>query len=435
MSIINTIMKTLAVRLYGVNDLRLERFDLPEMKDDEILAEIVTNSICMSDYKATIQGPSHKRVPKDIAQHPIIIGHEFCGRLLKVGKRWQSQFAPGQKFGIQPQLNIPGAEFKAPGYSFPYIGGEATLIVIPREVMEQHCLLAYGGDAFFKSSICEPVSCIIGGFRSSYHYKPGQYTHDMGLKNGGSMVLIAGGGPMGMAAIDMALHTPEHKPARFVVTDIDQARLDRAAQIFPPEAARKAGVELHYLNTSKADDPVAYIKSFNNGNGYDDVFVFAPVPPLVEQGSALLGFNGCLNFFAGPSKADFKATINFYDVHYMGHHVVGSSGGNTADLQDAMNYAAAGRITPSVMITHVGGLDSVPEATKHLPQIPGGKKLVYTHVSMPMTAIDNLEALGESNPFYAKLAEICGRNNNLWSKEAEDYLLAHAPRLEQDTKI
>ena len=128
-------MKTLALRLYGENDLRLERFDLPEITDDEILADIVTNSICMSDYKATIQGANHKRVPKDIATHPIILGHEFCGKLLKVGKNWQHKFHVGQKYGVQPQLNIPGHEHWAPGYSFRWIVVDASLIVIPIPVL------------------------------------------------------------------------------------------------------------------------------------------------------------------------------------------------------------------------------------------------------------------------------------------------------------
>jgi threonine dehydrogenase-like Zn-dependent dehydrogenase len=428
-------MKTLALRLYGENDLRLERFDLPELKDDEILADIVTNSICMSDYKATIQGANHKRVPKDIATNPIILGHEFCGKLLKVGKKWQHKFHVGQKYGVQPQLNIPGHEHWAPGYSFRWIGGDATRIVIPREVLELDCLLTYNGDAYYKSSIAEPVSCIVGAYRCSYHFKAGEYVHQMGIKKGGSMVILAGAGPMGLSAIDVAIHGPEHRPGRLVITDIDQARLDRAAQIFSVADAKEHGVELIYLNTGSAADPVALIKSVNGGQGYDDVFVFAPVPALIEQASALLGFLGCLNFFAGPSKSEFKATINFYDVHYMGHHVVGSSGGNTQDLQDSMNYAAQGLITPSVMITHVGGIDSVAETTKNLPKIPGGKKLVYTHVSMPMTAIADFPALGEKDPYFAALAEICARNNHLWCTEAENYVLTHAPRLEQDSVI
>ena len=38
-------MKTKALRLYGKEDLRLEEFELPELKDDEILAKVVSDSI------------------------------------------------------------------------------------------------------------------------------------------------------------------------------------------------------------------------------------------------------------------------------------------------------------------------------------------------------------------------------------------------------
>lgn len=65
-------MKTKALRLYGKNDLRLEEFELPEIRDDEILAKVVSDSICMSSYKATIQGADHKRVPNDVSENPEI---------------------------------------------------------------------------------------------------------------------------------------------------------------------------------------------------------------------------------------------------------------------------------------------------------------------------------------------------------------------------
>ncbi len=80
-------MKTRAVRMYGKEDLRLEEFELPEIGDDEILAHIISDSICMSSYKAAKQGSDHKRVPANIAEEPVMIGHEFCGRILKVGSR------------------------------------------------------------------------------------------------------------------------------------------------------------------------------------------------------------------------------------------------------------------------------------------------------------------------------------------------------------
>jgi threonine dehydrogenase-like Zn-dependent dehydrogenase len=427
-------MQTLALRLYGKNDLRLEKFDLPALGEHEILADIVSNSICMSDHKAAAQGPDHKRVPKDVAQRPIIIGHEFCGRILQVGKQLAGKFQPGQKYSIQPQLNVPGKEHMAPGYSFHHIGGQATRIVIPREVMELDCLLSYEGDAYFKGSLAEPVCCIIGAYKTSYHYKPGEYAHQMGLQEGGSLAILAGAGPMGLSAVDLALHG-ENRPACLVVTDIDNARLERAASIFPVAAAQARGIRLHYINTAACADPIAAVRAANNGQGFDDVLVFAPVPALVEQASALMGYNGCLNFFAGPSKPDFKASMNFYDVHYMGHHVVGSSGGNTDDLRDALRLSAAGRINPSVMVTHVGGIDSAAQTTIDLPKIPGGKRLVYTHIALPMTAIADFEKLGASDPLFAGLAGICQRNNGLWSTEAEQYLLRHGKRLEADATL
>ena len=54
-------MKTRAVRLYGKKDLRVEEFTLPPIKEDEILAKVVTDSLCMSTYKAASQGSDRKR--------------------------------------------------------------------------------------------------------------------------------------------------------------------------------------------------------------------------------------------------------------------------------------------------------------------------------------------------------------------------------------
>ena len=48
-------MKTKAVRLYGKNDLRLEEFELPSLCKDEILAQIISDSICMASYKAAMR--------------------------------------------------------------------------------------------------------------------------------------------------------------------------------------------------------------------------------------------------------------------------------------------------------------------------------------------------------------------------------------------
>jgi L-sorbose 1-phosphate reductase len=420
-------MKTKAVRLYGKDDLRMEEMDLPEIQDDEILAKVISDSICMSSYKATRQGADHKRVPDNVHDKPVIIGHEFCGELVQVGKKWQDKFKPGQKFAIQPALNYKGS-LNAPGYSYQYIGGDATYVVIPQEVMEMDCLLDYHGNSYFRGSLAEPMSCIIGAFHAQYHTRNGIYKHEMDIKTGGKMAILAGVGPMGLGAIDYAIHR-DTKPSLLVVTDIDDTRLDRAASLYSVEEAKRNGVELIYLNTGKSSTPIEDLLRVSNGTGFDDIFVFAPVKPVVELADKVLAYDGCLNFFAGPSDPQFRAEMNFYNVHYGSTHLVGTSGGNTDDLKEALEMMAKKTINPAVMITHVGGLDAVAEATRHLPQIPGGKKLIYTHVSMPLTAIDDFAKLGTKDPFFADLYSILDKSNGIWSDEAEQYILNNAKKI------
>ncbi len=420
-------MRTKAVRIHGKDDLRLDEFELPQIKDDEILAHVISDSICMSSYKATKQGPDHKRVPNDVDKNPTIIGHEFCGEIVEVGKKWQDKFKKGSKFSIQPALNYKGS-LDAPGYSFHYIGGNATYVIIPNAVMEMDCLLEYKGPGYFLASLSEPMSCIIGAFHASYHTKYQVYEHFMGIKEGGSMAILAGVGPMGLGAIDYALHC-NRKPGLLVVTDIDQDRLDRAEKLFTKEEAKKNGIRLEYVNTAKTDNPVEDLRSFTEDKGFDDVLVFAPVKQVIEQGDDILGFDGCMNFFAGPSNPDFKAPFNFYNVHYAFTHITGTSGGSTDDMKEALEMMAEGKINPAAMVTHIGGLNAVIETTKNLPDIPGGKKLIYNNIEMDLTAISDFEEKGKSDPLFAELHTIVSKNNGLWSVEAEQYLLDNAKTL------
>ncbi len=415
-------MKTTAVRLYGKEDLRLETFDLPEITESEILAKITSDSICMSTFKVAEQGAAHKRVPNDVAEKPVIVGHEFCGEIVQVGAKWQDQFKAGQRFAIQPAMNYKGS-MAAPGYSYQYIGGDATYIIIPEEVMLTGCLLPYNGEAFFHGSVAEPVSCVIGAFHAQYHTTNGCYEHKMGIVEGGKMAILAGVGPMGLGAVDYAIHGPR-RPKLLVVTDIDDDRLSRAASLYTVEDAKANGVELVYLNTG-CEDPVAKLMEISGGTGYDDVMCFAPVRPVVEQGDKILGKDGCLNFFAGPLDPQFKAEFNFYNVHYASTHIVGTSGGNTDDMKEALSLMEQGKINPACMITHIGGMDAVIDTTLNLPKIKGGKKLIYTGINMPLTAIADFAEKGKTDPFFAKLAEIVSRYNMLWNAEAEKALLEH----------
>jgi len=419
-------MKTKAVRLYGAHDLRLEEFELSPVGDDGVRCKVVSDSLCMSSYKALQQGAAHKRVPDDVAENPTIIGHEFCGIVDEAGKNWAHKFKKGDGFVIQPAHSYKGS-LLAPGYSYKECGGDATYVNIPWETLHMDCLLPYNSDTFFYGSLAEPMSCIIATFHAMYHTRDGEYVHDMGIIEGGKMALLAAVGPMGLGAIDYALHC-ERKPKLLVVTDIDDARLARAESIYSVEHAKECGVELRYVNTGKVEDPVGALKELSGGTGYNDVICFAPVKPVVEQADAILAEDGCLNFFAGPGNTEFSAMMNFYNVHYNRTHVAATSHGNTDDMREAIGMMNKGKINPAAMVTHIGGLDCVVETTTNLPKIPGGKKLIYTQIELPLTAISDFAEKGKTEPLFAELDRIVKAHNNLWNAEAERYLLDRLQR-------
>ena len=99
-------MKTKAVRMYGANDLRLEEFELPALGEKEVLMKVISDSLCTSTYKAVKQGSAHKRVPPDIAEKPVIIGHEMCGEIVEVGAAVKNDWKAGQRVVIQPALKL-----------------------------------------------------------------------------------------------------------------------------------------------------------------------------------------------------------------------------------------------------------------------------------------------------------------------------------------
>ncbi|MDD3185135.1 MAG: zinc-binding dehydrogenase [Anaerostipes sp.] len=420
-------MKTKAVRLYGKEDLRLDEFELPEMKDDEILVEVVTDSLCMSSFKALTQAENHKKVPENISTNPIILGHEFCGVIKKVGKKWEQQYTEGDKFVIQP--NIGTKNGYAPGYSFEYVGGDSIYAVLFSQIMENGSLLKYNGDSFFEGSLVEPLSCVVGAFNAQYHHKKMYcYEHVMGIKEGGNMAILGATGPMGFLAIDLALHGPK-KPDVLVVTGRTESKIDMARKLYTVEEAKKQGIELIYVNTRDMDDfSIPLRKCTKDDHGFDDVFVFAPVQEMVTQGEKILAFDGCLNFFSGPSDTEFSSTVNFYNVHYNSTHFIGTSGGNTEDMKQAIKYIETGVIHVAKIATHILGLDGVAETTKALPKLTGGKKVVYTHKKFPCVEVDKLGEISE-NEFIENLEKIVEKHDHLWSAEAEAYFLENAPNI------
>ncbi len=417
-------MKTKAVRMYGAFDLRTEEFDLPDITEDEVLLRVVTDSLCASTYKAVKQGTAHKRVPPDIAENPVIIGHEMCGEIIEVGKNLTDKWKVGQKIVIQPALKLESGY--DPGYSYPYIGGNSVYAVVPKIVLERGCMLPYEGDSFFKGSLVESLGCVLRGYKGFYHTDYSNYVRTDGAKKGGRLAVLGGAGPMGIGAVELAMGYAG--VSQVVVTDLNEERLAYASAKCTPENALGHGCELRYLNTSSLSDPVKTLLELSEG-GFDDVFVMVPVPALFTMAEQICREDGCINFFAGPAVHELPGSLNLYRVHYDGIHVVGTAGSIPEDTEDTIRLIEEQKVNPGALVSHILGLNALTDALLAMEKPSGAKKVCYNGLDIPLIAIDELAAWGEKDPMYRELDAIVKRNGGMWCAEAEAYLLLHAPKI------
>lgn len=418
-------MKTTAVRLYGAMDLRLETFELPEITDDEVLMRVESDTICASTYKAVKQGSSHKRVPADVSERPVMIGHEMCGTIERVGKNLAGQWKVGQRAVIQPALKLESGF--DPGYSYPYIGGNSTYSVVPKIVLERGCLVPFAGDSFFKGSLVESLGCVLRAFKGCYHTDYTNYRRTDGAKRGGRLAILGGAGPMGIGAV--ALASGYAGVGQIVVTDINAERLADAERKFTPAAAKRQGSELIYLNTAGMEDPAAKLRELSQG-GFDDVFVMVPSPALFSMAEAICREDGCVNFFAGPAVHELSGSLNLYRVHNDGIHVVGTAGSIPEDTVEVIRLIENNQINSGALVSHILGLKDVANAVFAMEKPNGMKKVCYNHLDIPMIALDELGEFGKKAPLYAELDRIVKAHGGLWCAEAEEYLLANVPKID-----
>ncbi|MCL1948041.1 MAG: alcohol dehydrogenase catalytic domain-containing protein [Chitinivibrionia bacterium] len=366
-------MQSNVVRLYGKRDLRQETINLSPPQEHEIIADVVCCAVCATCCKVAQLGQEHNRVPQELAQNPIILGHEFCAKVTEVGDGVEKSLV-GKSVIVQPMVYKSGFEWQAMGHSFGEAGGYATKIKIPRQFYENNAIIEFSKKGYYKAALAEPLGCIIAAFRTQYHTKQESFKPIYGNKPNGTMVFLGGAGNMGKLAVQL-WKTKSDENAKLIIYDRNLEKLKSLDEIIKTDDRIKA--------YSPQDEN--FIRSL--AATIDDVVVFAPSRDMVDLGMSLLAFDGCLNFFAGPFEKEFNVPVNFHNIHYLRHHIVGSSGASGEDIRRALQLIEDNFIDPSLIVSHIGGLNCVPEVVGNFSAFGGGKKLIYPQTSLPLTAV------------------------------------------------
>jgi D-arabinose 1-dehydrogenase-like Zn-dependent alcohol dehydrogenase len=146
--------------------------------------------------------------------------------------------------------------------------------------------------------------------------------------------------------------------------------------------------------------------------------VMAPVPALVAAAVKTTAPDGIIDIFAGiPAEKYGEIDLDAYCEKQL--YFIGTSGSTMNDIQIVLDHVAEGRIDTNVSVAAISGLDDAVLGIRKVEkqEVPG-KIMVYPSCKgLKLTLLSNLPGV---------LPEVAAKlNNGVWTKEAEETLLAH----------
>ena len=96
-------------------------------------------------------------------------------------------------------------------------------------------------------------------------------------------------------------------------------------------------------------------------------------------------------------------------------------------MRAAVKLIEEKKIDVRKVVSHILGLDAAAHTTLNLPQIIGGKKMVYTQKALPLISLNTLLQEEPETDFLRQLKQLLVASGGLWSKQAEDFVLKNAP--------
>ena len=216
--------------------------EIPQITDDQVLIKVKAAGICGSDV-----GIYHGK--NAFATYPRVVGHEFVGEVVKVGKNVKNATV-GDHIAVDPvvscghcydcnighhnvckSLEVMGVH-RDGGYQEYVAVNEEQLNQIPKDLPWEI------------AATVEPFS--IGA----------QVAH-RGDLTGDDTVLVCGAGPIGLIILQVA----KMKGAKVAILDIVESRLEKAKEL---------GADM--VINGKTMDLVDAMKTFTNGDGFNLIY-------------------------------------------------------------------------------------------------------------------------------------------------------------------
>ena len=259
--------KIKAAVMYGIDDVRIDKVDFPQVREGEVLIKMKSVGVCGSDVHYYKNG----KIGRYVVEKPMILGHECAGEIVEVAKDVKD-FQTGDRVAIEPGYTCRKCVYcKAGRYN---LCPDVTFMATPPIDGAYVEYVSWPADFVFRlpdnmtfdhGALMEPLAVGMHAVRRS-RLKPGE------------PVVILGAGTIGLVTI---LSAKAAGAGEIIVADLEDVRL---------EMAKKLGAT-KTINASK-EDTLEIIKDFTHGFGMEVVFETAGSVPTTQQTIELVARGG-----------------------------------------------------------------------------------------------------------------------------------------------
>ncbi len=322
-----------AVVYEGVGKVTIKEIDKPGVRADSVIVKVESCAVCGTDVKAYTIGISSIRPP-------VILGHEFVGRIEEVGKLVEG-FAPGDRVTMATTLPCGKCTmcrrtlFNLCASKLPvgtYINGAlAEYLEVPSRGIEHGNLMKVPDSVPDNAgALSEPLGCVINS----------QNIAGVGFPD---TVAVIGGGPLGILQAETA---KARGALKTILVQRSRTRYELAKRF-----------RIDHLICSELTDPEKVVMELTGGKGADVVINAAPSPGAVELAFRLVAKSGRVSLFASVPKDNPLVGIDVNQIHYGQISVFGASDSTALNHHEALDLIASGKISTDSLITHVLGIN------------------------------------------------------------------------------
>ncbi|MEF8848526.1 MAG: alcohol dehydrogenase catalytic domain-containing protein [Candidatus Thermoplasmatota archaeon] len=331
---------------YRNDDVRIEKMDKPNIKNDELLVKVHSSGICGSDVMEWYR----------VKSAPRVLGHEIAGEIVEKGENVEKYDVNDRVF-VSHHVPCNTCDFCLSGQhtlcstlhstNF-YPGGFAEFIRVPSINVDRGVFVLPENMSYDQGTFIEPLACVIRGIRTAGFSSP-------------SSVLIIGCGVAGLLHVKLLKALGA---TNVIALDINEYRLKKA---------KETGAD--FVFNAKSENLVEKIKSCNDGGLADFVSICAGVKDAVLNGLKMVRPGGKILFFA-PTSPDVTVDFPLFEMWNKQISFFSTYAGAPVDIKESIEYISSRVISVDDLITHRLPMDKAPEGFKIVSQAEDSVKVI-----------------------------------------------------------